>query len=91
MRLQNNIGRRCFTSVMEPVTLAEELRNADVAIGALKPVNGITPVVVSEDMVSNMKAGSVIIDVSIDRAGCFSRNFAPYHARKPGIQKICMW
>ncbi len=61
MRLQNNIGRRCFTSVLEPVILAEELRNADVAIGALKPVNGITPVVVTEQMVSNMKAGSVIM------------------------------
>jgi len=69
MRLQNNIGRRCFTSVLEPITLAEELMIADVAVGALKPVNGVTPVVVSEQMVQNMKAGSVIIDVSMDRGG----------------------
>ena len=33
-------GRRLFTSVIEPVTLAEELGTADVAVGALKPVNG---------------------------------------------------
>lgn len=79
MRLQNNIGRRCFTSVLEPVTLAEELANADVAVGALKPVNGITPVVVSEEMVSNMKAGSVIIDVSIDRGGCFETSKLTSH------------
>lgn len=86
MRLQNNIGRRCFTSVLEPVTLADELRGADVAIGALKPVSGITPVVVSEQMVSNMKAGSVIIDVSIDRGGCFETSRLTTH-EKPTFKK----
>lgn len=79
MRLQNNIGRRCFTSVLEPVTLADELASADVAVGALKPVNGITPVVVNEEMVKNMKAGSVIIDVSIDRGGCFETSRLTSH------------
>lgn len=86
MRLQNNIGFRCFTSVIEPVTLAEELRNADVAIGAMKPINGITPVVVSEQMVSNMKAGSVIIDVSMDRGGCFETSHVTSH-EKPTFRK----
>lgn len=79
MRLQNNIGRRCFTSVIEPITLAEELASADVAVGALKPVNGITPVVVTDEMVSNMKAGSVIVDVSIDRGGCFETSHVTTH------------
>lgn len=79
MRLQNNVGRRLFTSVLEPVTLAEELSNADVAVGALKPVNGITPVVVTEEMVSNMKPGSVIVDVSIDRGGCFETAHVTTH------------
>jgi len=79
MRLQNNVGRRLFTSVIEPVTLADELKNADVAVGALKPSNGITPVVVSEEMVSHMKAGSVIVDVSIDRGGCFETSKMTTH------------
>jgi alanine dehydrogenase len=79
MRLQNNISRRCPTSVIEPVTVAEELANADVVVGALKPVNGITPVVVTDEMVSNMKAGSVIIDVSIDRGGCFETSRVTSH------------
>lgn len=79
MRLQNNIGARCFTSVLDPVALAEELATADVAVGALKPVNGITPVVVSEEVVSNMKAGSIIVDVSIDRGGCFETSKVTSH------------
>lgn len=86
MRLQNNIGIRCFTSVIEPVSLAEELRTCDVAIGALKPVNGITPIVVTEQMVSNMKAGSVIIDVSMDRGGCFETSKVTSH-EKPIFKK----
>lgn len=79
MRLQNNIGRRCSTSVLDPVTLAEELSNADVAVGALKPFHGVTPMVVTEAMVSNMKAGSVIVDVSIDRGGCFETSKPTTH------------
>jgi alanine dehydrogenase len=86
MRLQNNIGRRCFTSVLDPAVLSEELRLADVAIGALKPVNGISPVVVTEQMVSNMKAGSVIMDVSIDRGGCFETSRLTSH-EKPAFKK----
>ncbi len=86
MRLQNNIGRRCFTSVLEPYTLAEELKSADVAVGALKPINGITPMVVTEQMVSHMKAGSVIIDISIDRGGCFETSRVTTH-EKPVFKK----
>jgi alanine dehydrogenase len=79
MRLQNNVGRRLFTSVIEPVTLAEELASADVAVGAVKPVSGITPMVVTEEMVQAMKAGSIIIDVSIDRGGCFETSRITTH------------
>ena len=46
--------------------------NADVVIGAIHSKSGRTPVIVSEDMVIKMKAGSVIIDVSIDQGGCFA-------------------
>ncbi|MES2479751.1 MAG: alanine dehydrogenase [Bacteroidota bacterium] len=81
MRLQNNIGRRCSTSVLDPVTLSEELASADIAVGALKPLHGITPMVVSEEMVGNMKAGSVIIDVSIDRGGCFETSRPTTHQK----------
>lgn len=78
-RLQNNIGVRVFTSVIRPKVLAEQLRNADVAVGALSSQNGRTPIVVSETMVSNMKAGAVIVDVSIDRGGCFETSHITSH------------
>jgi alanine dehydrogenase len=70
-RLQNNIGHRLWTSVIEPRMLAKQLKTCEVAVGALGSETGRTPVVVTEEMVSSMRPGSVIIDVSIDRGGCF--------------------
>jgi alanine dehydrogenase len=79
MRLQRHLGNYCDTSVIDPVLLAKELSEADVVIGALKPKNGITPMVVSEEMVSHMKSGSVIVDVSIDCGGCFETSEITTH------------
>lgn len=70
-RLQNNIGVRMWTSVIEPKILAKQLKTCDVAVGALGSTGGRTPVVVTEEMVSNMRPGSMILDVSIDSGGCF--------------------
>lgn len=70
-RLQNNIGSRLFTSVLEPKILAKQLKTCDVAVGALSSGGGRTPIVVTEEMVSQMRQGSVVVDVSIDRGGCF--------------------
>jgi alanine dehydrogenase len=70
-RLQNNIGGRLWTSVIEPKILSKQLKTCDVAVGALSSAGGRTPIVVTEEMVSNMRSGTVIVDVSIDRGGCF--------------------
>ena len=79
-RLRNNVGHRIFTSIINPELLLEELKTADVAIGALYGPEGIAPVVVSEQMVGEMKAGSVIVDVSIDQGGCFETSQITTHA-----------
>jgi alanine dehydrogenase len=71
MRLQNNVNRRLFTSAFYPDVLQKELEDADVVVGAIHSELGRTPVVVTEEMVSMMKPGSVIVDVSIDQGGVF--------------------
>ncbi|MFZ1749131.1 MAG: alanine dehydrogenase [Saprospiraceae bacterium] len=70
MRLQNVVGRHLHTSSINPVYLAYQLTSADVVIGAIHSKSGRTPIIVSEEMVSKMKDGAVIIDVSIDQGGC---------------------
>ena len=85
-RLQNNIGGRLWTSVIEPKILAKQLKTCDVAVGALSGNGGRTPVVVTEDMVSNMRPGTVIVDVSIDHGGCFETSMVTTH-KKPTFSK----
>lgn len=69
-RLEDSLPHPVFTCVIQPKLLDKALRRCDVLIGAMKPENGRTPVVVSEEMVQSMKQKSVIIDVSIDNGGC---------------------
>ena len=78
-RLQNNIGMRLFTSVIEPKILSKQLKTCDVAVGALAASGGRTPLVVTEEMVSRMRPGSVIVDVSIDHGGCFETSRITSH------------
>jgi alanine dehydrogenase len=93
-RLQNNIGQRMWTSVMEPRILSKQLKTCEVAVGALASSTGRTPVVVTEEMVSNMRPGSVIIDVSIDRGGCFETSEITSHEQpifmKYGVIHYCV-
>ena len=78
-RLQNEIGRKVSTSVIQPKVLEKALRRCDVAIGAISAPNGRTPCIVNEDMVKKMKAGAVIVDVSIDKGGCFETSKITTH------------
>ena len=71
-RLRNEVGQAIYTSVINPVYLQEELRLADVAIGAIHSTDGRAPLLVSEEMVEKMAPGSVIVDISIDQGGCFA-------------------
>jgi alanine dehydrogenase len=93
-RLQSSIGTRVFTSVIQPKVLAKHLKTADVAIGAIRAPQGRTPCVVTEDMVSEMKVGSVIVDVSIDQGGCFETSRVTNHTnpvfRKHGVIHYCV-
>ncbi len=85
-RLQNNIGGRLWTSVIEPKILGKQLKTCDVAVGALGNDGGRTPMVVTENMVSNMRKGSVIVDVSIDHGGCFETSNVTTH-KEPTFTK----
>lgn len=78
-RLLQELGHPIYTAVIQPKLLSKALRRCDVVIGALSPENGRTPVVVNEEMVQQMKAKSVIIDVSIDNGGCIETSELTSH------------
>lgn len=79
-RLGYNLHEHVFTSIIQPKVLSKALSTADVVIGALYSYEGMTPVIITEEMVSHMKYGSVIIDVSIDQGGCIETSKVTTHA-----------
>ncbi len=93
-RLQNDIGSRVYTSIIQPKVLAKAIRRADVVIGALRSPLGRTPCVVSESMIESMKLGSVVVDVSIDQGGCFETSRITNHIDptfvKHGVIHYCV-
>jgi alanine dehydrogenase len=88
-RLRYSLGQHIFTSIIDSQNLGKALREADVVIAALRPEKGYTPMVVSEDLVEQMKENSVIIDVAIDQGGCVETSRMTDHAnpvfKKHGI------
>jgi len=85
-RIQKNFGFHLYTSTIHPRVLGGALESADVVIGALSGKGARSPVVVTEQMVVNMRPNSVIIDVAIDRGGNFETSELTNH-EKPVIHK----
>jgi alanine dehydrogenase len=83
--LKQVLGQQIYTSTIQPKTLSKALMRCDIAIGAIRGKSR-TPVVVSDDMVKLMKDGSVVVDVSIDRGGCFETSEVTSH-KKPTFEK----
>lgn len=93
-RLKNQLGDNIYTSVIDPLNLKKNISRADVVIGALQNVNGITPKIVTETIVAQMKRGSVIIDTCIDHGGCFETSRVTNHDQpifiKHGVIHYCV-
>ena len=83
--LQHSLGTLIYTSTIQPKTLQKALMRCDIAIGAIRGTTR-SPIIVSEAMVENMKEGAVIVDVSIDRGGCFETSEVTTH-KKPTFEK----
>lgn len=92
--MQLNINQHVFTSVLQPNILSNALKTADVVIGAMDLMEPPTSFFVSEDMVRDMKPGSVIIDIGIDRGGLFETSTLTTHKKpyfvKHGVIHYCV-
>ncbi len=91
--LQRCLGTSIYTSTIQPKNLQKALMRCDVAIGAVRGKTR-TPILVSEPMVEKMKEGAVIVDVSIDRGGCFETSEVTTHKQpvfeKHGVFHYCV-
>jgi len=69
-RIKHLVGQQIYTSTIDTITLSETLKTADVVVGALRAEKGRPRHVITEEMVTQMKVDSLIIDLSIDQGGC---------------------
>ena len=69
-RIKHLLGQQIYTSTIDTITLGDTLKTADVVIGALRAEKGKARHVITEEMVTQMKTDSLIIDLSIDQGGC---------------------
>lgn len=77
--MQNNLGHSISTSTLHSKSLKTALEHADVVISAKFATHGISPCLITEEIVSQMESGSIIIDVSIDQGGCFETSKVTTH------------
>ena len=73
-------GGRIETMYSDPHTILNAVREADVLIGAALVAGARTPSLVTRGMLSEMKPGAVIVDVSVDQGGCVETSRPTSHS-----------
>jgi alanine dehydrogenase len=68
--LSEIMPKNCFPIMSNPAVLRKFLADADLVVGAVLIPGAMAPKLISRDMLSGMKKGSVIVDVAIDQGGC---------------------
>ena len=73
-------GNRVHGLASSQLTVANQVREADMVIGAVLIPGFAAPKLVSNELVSQMKPGSVLVDIAIDQGGCFEDSHPTTHA-----------
>ncbi len=93
-KLQSLIGTKVFTSTIYSKVLLSAIKTADVVIGAVRINNNRPNIIVTEDMVMQMKKQSIIVDISIDQGGIFETSKPTTHKSpvftKHGVIHYCV-
>ena len=71
---------RLKTLVSTAYALEQQVREADLVIGAVLIPGAKAPKLISNEFVAGMKAGSVLVDIAIDQGGCFEDSHPTTHA-----------
>ncbi len=77
--LDAEFGGRVHTVASSAWAVERELLEADLVIGAVLVAGAKAPTVVSNELVSRMRPGSVLVDVAVDQGGCFADTHPTTH------------
>ena len=78
--LDNQFGPTLNTIFSTTDSVEEYVLGADLVVGAVLLPGAAAPKLVTRDLVSRMKPGSVLVDVAIDQGGCFATSKPTTHA-----------
>ncbi len=78
--LDMQFGPKLNTIFSTVDAIEEHVLGADLVVGAVLVPGAAAPKLVSRDMISNMKRGAVLVDISIDQGGCFATSRPTTHA-----------
>jgi alanine dehydrogenase len=78
--LSATFGATLLTAYSTTETIERLVREADLVIGAVLVAGAAAPKLVTRAMLSTMKRGAVLVDISIDQGGCFETSRPTTHA-----------
>jgi alanine dehydrogenase len=85
---------RAKTGFASAAAIDDAVMSADAVIGAVLIPGAAAPKLVTEQMLSRMKQGAVLVDIAIDQGGCFQSSHATTHAAptfiKGGVVHYCV-
>lgn len=77
--LERRFNGEIQTRVSNRWEIGEQVSKADLVIGSVLIPGASAPKLVTLDMVSTMKEGSVLVDIAIDQGGCFEGSHPTTH------------
>ena len=72
-------GGQVKTMMSNRFNIYDQVTSADLVIGAVLIPGAKAPHLVTEEMIKDMKEGSVIVDVAIDQGGCVETTYPTTH------------
>ncbi|MEY2721536.1 MAG: hypothetical protein RL597_981 [Pseudomonadota bacterium] len=92
--LDARFGGHVRTLASTSDTIGREVAAADIVIGSVLVPGAAAPKLVTEEMISSMRAGSVVVDIAIDQGGCFATSRPTTHAEptytRHGVTHYCV-
>jgi len=75
------------TFISNRMTVGEEIADADLVIGAVLIPGAQAPRLVTRKMLTRMRTGSAIVDISVDQGGCFETTHPTTHQKPTYIEE----
>jgi len=92
--LSDVMPSNCIPLMSTPATIRKLLPQADLVVGAVLVTGAKAPKLITNEMILEMKAGAVMVDVAIDQGGCFECSRPTTHSnpifKQEGVVVYCV-